>query len=109
MLSALLQVDAPTGNIPLEQAERFAAHPLVRMAVPVSLGDSVQGARIVGTTPAYAELFDASLAVGRFWEQPMEAVLGAAVARRLGASVGYRFRGPARVVGRRSARDACTS
>lgn len=93
VLSALLQVDAPTGNIPAAQATRFATHPLVKTAIPLSMGDSVNGARIVGTVPGYADLFDARLKEGRWWQRPMEAVLGAAAASRLGLAVGDHFKG----------------
>ena len=84
ILSALLEVDAPTGNIPLSAAEHFAQHPLVRLAVPVSLGDSVRGVRIVGTRPTYADLYGAHLARGTWWNGTMQAVLGSDAARRFG-------------------------
>jgi putative ABC transport system permease protein len=56
---------------------------LVRRAVPVSIGDNVAGLRIVGTSPAYGEIYDAQLASGRWWTAPMEAVIGAAANRQL--------------------------
>jgi len=93
ILSALLEVDTPTGNIPLSAAEHFAQHPLVKFAVPVSLGDNVRGVRIVGTRPAYGELYGAHLAQGAWWTRPMEAVLGADAARRLGLRPGDSFIG----------------
>src|SRR5262249_56706896 len=52
IMSALFEIDIPTGNIPLSTAETLEHNPLVRQAAPVSLGDSVGGLRIVGTTPA---------------------------------------------------------
>jgi putative ABC transport system permease protein len=93
ILSALFQTDVPTGNIPLAAYESLAADPMVRTAVPVSLGDSVRGARIVGTTLAYAELYGAELGQGRWWGRPMEAVLGAQAAEALGAGLGGRIAG----------------
>jgi putative ABC transport system permease protein len=83
ILSTLFQADVPTGNIPHAAYERLARDPLVRTAVPVSLGDSVQGARIVGTTRAYADLHQARLVTGRWWSRPLEVVLGAEVADAL--------------------------
>jgi len=91
--STLLQADAPTGNIPLAEAERIAASPLVETAIPMSLGDNVAGARIVGTSLDYPALYGAELATGRWWSEPMEAVLGAGVARRLGLGLGDTFAG----------------
>lgn len=91
--ATLFQVDAPTGNIPLATLDGLAREPLVAMAVPMSLGDSVGGARIVGTTAAYVDLYGATLAQGRSWRAPMEAVLGAEAARRLSLDLDDTFAG----------------
>ncbi|HYE49402.1 MAG TPA: FtsX-like permease family protein [Azospirillaceae bacterium] len=93
ILSALYQIDVPTGNIPLAEAERLAAHPLVRSAIPLAMGDSVRGFRIVGTTHDYIAQAGAGLAAGRLYERPMEAVLGAKAAREMGLGVGATFTG----------------
>src|SRR5262249_40438933 len=93
IMSAMFEIDIPTGNIPLDAAERLEHNPLIRTAAPVSLGDNVQGLRIVGTTPAYASLYRASLAQGRFWTEPLEVVLGAEAARALHKSIGDTFVG----------------
>lgn len=93
VLSAVLQADAPTGNIPLAEAEKIARSPLVKLAVPVSMGDSYRGARIVGTTPNYLRLYGGELAGGRTWAGPMEAVVGSDVARRLDLRIGKTFIG----------------
>lgn len=93
ILSSVFQADIPTGNIPLEQAQVVRTHPLVRAAVPLAMGDSALGARIVGTEPAYLELYGAALAEGRVWQAPLEAVLGADVAARSGLGLGARFVG----------------
>lgn len=93
VMSSVLQADAPTGNIPLALAEQLARDPLVSRAVPVSLGDSLGLYRIVGTTHRYRELHDAELAQGRWWSAPMEAVVGAGVARQMRLGVGDTFVG----------------
>ena len=77
ILSSIYHVDFPTGNIPLAEAERWAEHPLVAEAIPLALGDSLAGFRIVGTEHAYAEHYGGELAAGRLWEEPFEATLGA--------------------------------
>jgi putative ABC transport system permease protein len=99
VLSSVFHVDVPTGNIPLEEAERLSRHPMVRKAIPLALGDSVDGHRIVGTTEAYPVHYGARLAEGRYWREPMEAVLGAQVARHDNAKVGEKFVGAHGVVG----------
>lgn len=93
ILSGVLHVDVPPGNIPLKAVRELEKHPMVKSLIPISLGDSLQGFRIVGTSHAYAEHYGATLAQGRQWTAPMEAVLGAAVARKLGLKLGDRFIG----------------
>ena len=88
VLSAVYQVDVPTGNVPLATLEQLRRNQLVAQAIPLSMGDSFRGFRIVGTERAYVELYDAKLAAGTLWEQPMQAVLGAEVARVSGLGVG---------------------
>ncbi len=48
VLSAVFHLDAPTGNIPLDDAMALAKHRLVKRAIPLALGDSYKGFRIVG-------------------------------------------------------------
>jgi putative ABC transport system permease protein len=93
ILAGVFQLDAPTGNIPLASAERLAKDPLIRRVIPMSLGDSFRGFRIVGTSPDYIELYGGRMASGRVWHDKMEAVLGASVAAYTGLGVGSRFVG----------------
>jgi putative ABC transport system permease protein len=88
ILSAVLHADVPTGNIPYAEARKLAAHPMVAAAVPLALGDSFRGMRIVGTERAFLALYGAQVAAGREFEIPMEAVIGADVARRTGLAPG---------------------
>ena len=93
VLSAVYQADIPPGNIDHQQAVRWADDPRVSVAIPLSLGDSYRGFRIVGTQAAYADLYAAELAVGRLWKGPMEATLGSAAAQSTGLEVGATFAG----------------
>jgi putative ABC transport system permease protein len=93
ILSAVYHVDVPTGNIPLAAIEQLRANRLVAQVIPVSLGDSFRGFRIVGTETALLDRYGARLAVGRRWAAPMQAVLGADVARRTGLGVGESLAG----------------
>ena len=93
MLAGVFHLDVPTGNIPLRTLDSLRAQPLVARALPISLGDSFKGHRIVGTTPDYLELYGARVAEGRLWSAPMQAVLGAEAARRTGLKPGDRFAG----------------
>lgn len=91
ILSAVLQLDNPTGNIPLTEANRITNHPLVKYTVPLSYGDNYKGYRVLGTDTAYLSLYGGRLAQGAIWRNDMEVVLGADIARNLGLKVGDHF------------------
>jgi putative ABC transport system permease protein len=93
ILSSLLHADVATGNIKLHEAEELKKNPMVSATIPIALGDNVQGFRIVGSEPAYLNLYNAQLAEGRMWKDEMEAVLGSETAARLGIKVGQTFVG----------------
>ncbi len=93
VLSSVFALDVPTGNIPMREAAALLKNPLVKRAVPLALGDSYRAFRIVGTEPAYTELYRAKPNAGRLWQQPLEVVLGATVARESGLRVGAKFAG----------------
>ncbi|MBK8568411.1 MAG: ABC transporter permease [Saprospiraceae bacterium] len=94
ILCAMYHVDNPTGNIPVEKSKAFLnpKHPLLKQAVPLSLGDSYRNYRIVGTTYDILQLYNASLAEGNLWANPMEATVGADVADALHLHIGDTFK-----------------
>ncbi len=93
LLAGVFHLDQSTGNIPLATVEQVRAQRLVAQAVPISLGDSFRGFRIIGTTPDYLDLYALSLAQGERWTGAMQAVIGAEVARRSGLRPGDHFQG----------------
>lgn len=93
ILSGVFQLDVPTGNIPLAAITALQAHPQVKTLIPISMGDSFQGFRIVGTSTDYVRHYGAELAQGVLWTAPMQAVLGARVAQQSGLKVGDTFTG----------------
>lgn len=93
ILSGVFELDVPTGNIPLAAVKALQANPQVAKLIPISMGDSFRGFRIVGTTPEYIRHYDAQLAQGALWSQPMQAVIGAQVARETGLKLGDSFTG----------------
>src|SRR5258706_8909441 len=93
VLAGVYHVDVPPGNIPLSAIETLRADPLIAEVVPIALGDSYLGAHIVGTEPAFLGIYNAKFASGALWQAPMDAVLGADIARRSGLAVGARFAG----------------
>jgi len=93
ILSGIYHLDAPTGNVPLAAAQSLGKERFVKKAIPLALGDSWKGYRIVGAGHDYPIHYGATLAAGRLWEKPMEVVLGAEVAQRTGAGVDAKFSG----------------
>ncbi len=93
ILAGVFHLDAPSGNIPLAALQALRDQPLVARAVPLSLGDNLRGFRIVGTEPAYLQVYDAVLREGQLWQAPLQAVLGAEVATSLRLAPGARFNG----------------
>ncbi len=93
ILAGVFHIDVPPGNIALADVQALARHPQVRQLVPLSLGDSFRGFRIVGTTAGYAAHYRVPLALGRAWTAPLEAVVGAQAARATGLQAGSRFAG----------------
>jgi len=93
ILSGIYHLDAPTGNIPLAASQSIAKNRMVKRAIPLALGDSWKGFRIVGAPREYAEHYGAKLRSGNYYAKSMEAVLGSEVAARTGAAVGAQFTG----------------
>jgi putative ABC transport system permease protein len=93
ILAGVFHLDVPPGNVALTDVQALALHPQVAQVIPLSLGDSLQAFRIVGTTPDYVAHFGARLARGVLWSAPMQAVLGAQVAQATGLAVGQAFAG----------------
>lgn len=93
ILSSIYQVDVPTGNIPLATVDLLRADPTVAEVIPLALGDSFRGYRIVGTEPAYVENFGGVLAQGQMFAADYQAVIGAQMARETGAGLGQKFVG----------------
>src|SRR6185369_5248597 len=64
---------------------------LVKKAIPLALGDSYQGYRIIGTTQDYTTLYQAELAQGIWWSKEFEVVAGSTVASMLKLKTGDSF------------------
>jgi len=91
ILCNIFHIDFPTGNISLLEADKLAQHRLVKSAIPLALGDSYQGFRIVGTQRAYAELYNAQMDVGAWWKKDLEVTVGATAAKILKLKPGDTF------------------
>ena len=85
-MNTMFFTDEPLGTISYEFVEELRKSGLTNAVVPFTMGDSYNGARIVGTTPEYLD--GKRLQQGTMFSEPFEAVVGHSVAERYGLSVG---------------------
>ena len=94
LLYSVFRIGNATNNISWESYEDIARHPKIGWTVPISLGDSHHGFRVMGTTNDYFEHYRYARDVrldfssGVPFEDVFETVLGAEVAEQLGYQLG---------------------
>jgi putative ABC transport system permease protein len=92
LLSSIFGLGSPAGSIEWGTYQKWARHPAVKWTIPISLGDSYYGYRVVGTTSAFFEHYKfrndgrVTAAEGRLLEGDKDVVVGIEVAkaRKLG-------------------------
>ena len=85
-MNTMFFTDKPLGTISYEYVEELRADMRINKAVPFTMGDSYNGAKIVGTEPFFLE--NKTLAEGEMFGEKFECVLGSAVAKKYGLSLG---------------------
>jgi putative ABC transport system permease protein len=94
LLYAVFRIGDATNNMSWASYQEIARHPAVAWAVPLALGDSHRGYRVLGTTAGYFEHYrfargrGLEFAEGRPFDDLYDAVLGAEVAESLGYRLG---------------------
>lgn len=94
LLYSVFRIGSPTNNIRWETFETIANSTMVKWAIPISLGDSHKGFRVLGTTTDYFQYFSygnqqrLAFAKGKAFNQTFDVVLGADVAKKLGYQLG---------------------
>jgi putative ABC transport system permease protein len=97
LLFSVFRIGNASNNISWSSYRTVAERPEVAWSIPLSLGDSHRGFRVLGTTHEYFEHFrfagdhTLELARGTEFEKPHDAVLGAQVAQTLGYELGTQF------------------
>ncbi len=90
ILYSVFQIGDPTNNVTWETYQDIKARKDVAWVVPISLGDTHRGFRVVGTTPdyfthyKYADSQSLTYQQGTVFTDLFDVVLGAQVARELG-------------------------
>lgn len=94
LLYSVFRIGDPTNNVNWSSYRTLAADPRVAWTVPLSLGDSHRGFRVLGTDHSYFQHYRYArnrplrLAEGHEFEDLFDAVLGAEVAERRGYRLG---------------------
>lgn len=94
LLYSVFRIGDATNNISWKSYKNLSAHPAVQWTIPISLGDSHRGYRVMGTTGSYFTNFRYGvrealvIREGSQFNDVYNAVLGAEVARSLGYRVG---------------------
>lgn len=97
LLYSVFRIGNATNNIRWDSFEHFASHPRVKWAIPLSLGDSHRGYRVLGTSAAYFEHYQygrnqaLQFTEGQQFGDLFEVVLGAEVADALDYKVGQQI------------------
>jgi len=78
----------PSGTISIREVYEIVKNRVVRLAIPLILGDYYRDARLIGTNHNYLTVQNADLKDGRLWEKAMEIVPGHIAARKLNLEVG---------------------
>ncbi|MGV6831382.1 MAG: ABC transporter permease [bacterium] len=92
VLSSVLHLDNPTGNISYKEAMKIGNNPMVEVAAPISYGDNYKGFRIVGTTNDFNTFYEPELLEGKAPTKSLEVVLGHTVAMQTQLKIGDTFR-----------------
>lgn len=97
LLYSVFRIGNATNNISWESYKDIASDKSVKWTVPISLGDSHKGFRVMGTTETYFEKYrygnKTALAFkqGEQFKGVYDAVLGSQVAKELGYSLGQKI------------------
>jgi len=91
VLSAVLHIDNPTGNISYNEAKKIAENKYIEDAIPISIGDNYKGYKIVGTSVGFVDLHKTSIETGTIFNKNYEIVIGNAVAENLNLNIGDTF------------------
>lgn len=90
LLYSVFRIGNATNNISWKSYQELAANPQIAWTIPLSLGDSHQGFRVLGTNQDYFRYYrfgdkrTLEFAQGQAFAGVFDAVLGAEVARKLG-------------------------
>ncbi len=91
VLSSVLHIDNPTGNMLLSEADKIRKNPAIKTSAPISYGDNYKGYRILGSTNDFLKIYNAELKKGSYINKKMDVIIGYSVAKKLKIKIGDTF------------------
>ncbi len=97
LLYSVFRIGNPTNNVTWPSYQAIKARPEVAWTIPMSLGDSHRGYRVVGTDQNYFDYYrygpslNLKMEEGHFLKDLFDIVIGAEVARKLNYKVGQKI------------------
>jgi putative ABC transport system permease protein len=97
LLYSVFRIGNPTNNIDWHTYKSIISDPKVGWAIPIALGDSHQGYRVVGTSRDYFKHFslgnkqNLEFAQGNSFKRVFDVVLGSEVAKNLNYTIGKKI------------------
>lgn len=94
LLYSVFRIGNATNNIDWKSYQEFSQHRAVEWAIPISLGDSHKGFRVMGTNHSYFEHYrygqkqNLTFSQGTKFDGLFETVVGSDVAKQLGYKIG---------------------
>ncbi|NOH35322.1 ABC transporter permease [Vibrio chagasii] len=94
LLYSVFRIGNATNNIDWKSYQEFSQHKAVKWAIPISLGDSHKGFRVMGTNHSYFENYrygskqPLTFQQGKEFNELFDVVIGADVAKKLDYTIG---------------------
>lgn len=94
LLYSVFRIGNATNNIDWKSYQEFSQHKAVKWAIPISLGDSHKGFRVMGTNHSYFENYrygskqPLTFQQGKEFNELFDVVIGADVAKKLDYKIG---------------------
>lgn len=94
LLYSVFRIGNATNNIDWKSYQEFSQHKAVKWAIPISLGDSHKGFRVMGTNHSYFENYrygskqPLTFQQGKEFNELFDVVIGADVAKKLDYQIG---------------------
>lgn len=92
VMNSVFYYGVPNGNIDISYLEYLKNNKYVQKAVPIGMGDTFHGYKIIGTIPLFFENEHYILKEGNLIASEGDVVLGSTVAKKSGLKIGDKFK-----------------